>query len=177
MIPSLLVTSRLYLRSFCENDVETLYHNYCSDIERSRFLTREPHTDSNQTLDFLLKWCHSAWEKKSSEFAWIIALKSTNEAIGISLVILEEHKAQIHYGINRDYERQGFITEAGFAITEWLKSKTKIREIWTLCDVENYGSINVLHKLGFSNLGVLKSELNLPAFGNEPRDCFLFKLG
>ncbi len=42
MIPSPIVTKRLNLRSALEGDEESLFYNYCSDIESARFLTRQP---------------------------------------------------------------------------------------------------------------------------------------
>ncbi|MBA3537563.1 MAG: GNAT family N-acetyltransferase [Tatlockia sp.] len=176
MNPSRIVTQRLYLRQVFEGDAENLYHNYCSDSERSRFLTRPPHRKIEETSHFLTKWCQIAWEEKLPNFAWVIALKNTNEAIGIFLAMYEGEKVQIHYGISRNYEQQGFITEAGHEVVQWLKIQPEVKEIWTVCDLENYGSLRVLEKLGFKNQGVLKKWLNLPAFGNNARDCYKYKI-
>ncbi|WP_198009994.1 GNAT family N-acetyltransferase, partial [Legionella tunisiensis] len=127
-----------------KGDEESLFYNYCSDIESSRFLTRQPHTTIEQTLQFLGKWCDFAWKENLPEFAWVIALRNTNEAIGVFLVMLKEENTQIHYGISRKFERQGLITEAGHAVVEWLQTQSDVKEISTVCDIDNYGSIRVL---------------------------------
>ncbi|MBA2710333.1 MAG: GNAT family N-acetyltransferase [Tatlockia sp.] len=176
MNPSRIVTKRLHLRRSLERDAEILYQNYCSDSERSRFLTRQSHYKLEETSDFLSKWCQIAWEDKLPNFAWVVALKSTNEAIGLFLVMSEEGNVQIHYGISRAYEKQGFITEAGREVVKWLKTQPEVNEIWTLCDLENHASIKILEKLGFKNQGLLKKELILPTFGTNARDCYKYKI-
>ena len=156
MKPLLISTNRLRLRRTCEGDGVSLFRNYCSDIGSSRFLTRQPHTDREQTIRFLNKWCDLAWGEDSLEFAWVVALENTNEAVGVFLVTVEGHKAQIHYGIGRDYEGQGLITEAGHAVIEWLMTQPGLQKIWTVCDLDNYGSIKILEKWGFQNEGILQ---------------------
>ncbi|HHF7349623.1 TPA: GNAT family N-acetyltransferase [Legionella feeleii] len=172
--PSPIVTKRLNLRPAYDGDAESLFFNYCSDIESSRFLTRKPHTNIEQTSQFLTKWCDIAWKESLPEFAWVISLKNSREAIGVFLVTLKERNAEIHYGISRKFECQGLITEAGLAVVEWLQIQSDVTEISTVCDIDNHGSIRVLEKLGFENLGLLKEWLHLPAFGQKARDCYRY---
>lgn len=84
------------------------------------------------------------------------------------------HGAEIHYGISKDFENQGLITEAGLAVIEWLSNQETVNKIYAHCALENIGSQIVLKNLGFKNQGILKNHLILPAFGSSPRDCFLF---
>ncbi|MFW2535428.1 MULTISPECIES: GNAT family N-acetyltransferase [unclassified Legionella] len=174
MTPSPIVTKRLNLRPASDGDAESLFYNYCSDIESSRFLTRQPHSNIEQTLQFLTKWCDIAWKESLPEFAWVISLRKNREAIGVFLVTLKERNAQIHYGISRRFECQGLITEAGLAVVEWLQIQSDVKEISTVCDLDNHGSIRVLEKLGFENQGILKEGLHLPAFGHKARDCYRY---
>lgn len=175
MEPSKLVTSRLFLRDFCEGDELPLFYNYCSDEERSKFLARKAHKNITQTLNFLNLWCKSAWENNLPDFAWVIALQETNEPIGVFIVKSQQNRAEIHYGINRNFEGQGYITEAGLAVINWLKSTNGINEIWTECDIEHHASIKVLEKLGFENVGLINNGLHLPAFGDCRRDSYRFQ--
>lgn len=176
MKPCKLITPRLYLRSSSKSDVQILFDNYCSDEDRSKFLAREAHRSVEQTSNFLNLWCKSAWENDFSDFAWVIAIKKTNTPIGVFIVKSQSDIAEIHYGISRDCESQGYITEAGAAVVEWLKTNTNIKIVRTECDVENYGSIKVLEKLGFKNVGHIKNGLYLPAFGKNARDCYRFEM-
>ena len=174
MKPSPILTSRLYLRNSYKKDAETLFYNYCSNDISSRFLTRKPHASINQTSDFLNKWCTSGWVQDSKQFAWVIALNGTDEAIGVFLVTLEKNTVQIHYGIDLNFEKQGLITEAGHAVIQWLKSHAEIKRAWTLCDLHNYGSIKVLEKLGFKKEAILRKWLALPAYEGTRRDCIMY---
>ena len=124
MIPKPIRTARLFLREAKEIDSKNLYRNYTSDAECSRFLTRKPHTQIEQTTEFLNKWCKINWEKDSNHFSWVVSHIENDEAIGIFLVSIEDHKAEIHFGLGKEYWRQGFATEAGIAVVKWL-SETK----------------------------------------------------
>lgn len=174
MKPITLVSERLILRRANKNDCKNLFRNYLSDKECSRFLTRKPHFCVDQTKKFLAEWCDIPWDIEQMKFAWVIAMAKTNQGIGVFLVNLIDAKtAQIHYGISQAFFRKGLIAEAGHKVMMWMRTQG-ITHIFTVCDLENYGSIKVLEKLGFQKKNILKKHLILPAYGNEPRDCYLY---
>lgn len=172
--PLFLSTDRLVLRCAENHDAHMLFKNYTSDPESARFLTRLPHANILETAKFLSEWCEIPWQNERNKFAWVVALKNTNEAIGVFFVEVDGHKAQIHYGISRAYWCQGFTTEAGRAVVTWLMMQPQLQRVWTVCEVGNYGSIKVLEKLGFQNEGVLQKWLVFPAFGDLARDCWVY---
>ncbi len=174
MKPITLSTKRLILRRAIDIDSENLFRNYTMDPECSLFLTRRPHAHVNETATFLNKWCDISWEKECNEFAWVISLAENNEAIGVFLVSIDGHKAQIHFGVGRNFWRQGYTTESGYTVVQWLLTQLRLQRIWTVCDLHNYGSIKVLENLGFQNEGILRKWLVLPAFGDSARDCYIF---
>jgi len=176
MTPSQLTTPRLILRRTRDGDAINLFRNYCSDLMCSQFLTRKPHNDIEQTQCFLDQWCDFPWEHDAENFAWVIALSSSDEAIGVFIVTQDADTAEIHFGINRQYWRHGLMTEAGSAVTEWLMSQAGLTKVSTVCDVENQGAIGVLEKLGFQKEGILQNYLLLPAFGDSARDGCLYTL-
>lgn len=172
--PSVILTKRLTLRCVVDCDVSYLFNNYTSDPECTRFLTRLPHIKIEQTEQFLEKWCIQSWSKESNNFAWIVALSSSNEAIGVFIVDIENHKAQIHYGIGKRFWGNGFVTEACYAVTEWLSQHPQIQKIWAVCDLLNVGTIKVLEKVQYQKEGLLRNWLILPAFGESARDCLVY---
>jgi ribosomal-protein-alanine N-acetyltransferase len=175
MKPITLTSERIVLRRGIETDVITLFQNYCSDTDCSRFLTRKPHTNTEQTAKFLKEWCDAPWDEEDNKFAWVVALKETDEAIGVFLVCLQEsYKAEIHYGIARNFWKQGLTTELSHLAIEWLMSQPELQRIWAVCDLDNYGSIKILEQIGFEREGILRNWLRLPAFGNSVRDCFIY---
>jgi [ribosomal protein S5]-alanine N-acetyltransferase len=174
MKPSTISTKRLILRRAISVDSEDLFRNYTSDPECSRFLTRLPHANSDDTATFLDNWCNQSWDKNSEKFAWVVALAETNEAIGVFLVDCEGHKAQIHFGVGRQFWRQGFATELTNAAVQWLITQKNIQRVWAVCDQLNNGSKKVLENIGFQNEGVLRKWIVLPAFGGQARDCHVY---
>lgn len=170
------ITSNLYLRSSCAHDADSLFQNYCSDELSSRYLTRLPHNNIEQTRSFLSKWCDAYWKNNHHEFAWVIADKITNEAIGVFIVSINNNEAQIHFGISRSHQKKGRVTEAGRVIIKWLMSHAKLDYIWSVCDLENIGSRRVLEKLGFTQKALLENYLCLPSFANEKRDCYQYEI-
>jgi [ribosomal protein S5]-alanine N-acetyltransferase len=174
MKPITLLTPHTVLRSSQDGDAEKLFLNYCSNVYSSQFLTRLPHHRVEQTADFLNNWCKVAWSRELDQFAWVIALRNTNEAIGIFIVELDRHKAQIHYGIGYDFCNQGFVTEAGKAVIQWLMEQPNLQRVWAVCDLINFSSIRVLEKLGLQKEGLLRKWLSFPAFGGLARDCYIY---
>lgn len=173
MKPKELNTRRLILRRTREGDAKSLFY-YTSDPESSRFLSRTPHTHIDQTKKFLDKWCERAWEEESDNISWVISLASSNEAIGVFIATIEGHKAQIHFGIRPEFRQQGYACESIKVGTDWLLSNETLQRVWTVCDLENVGSIKALEKSGFKREGVLEKWLVLPTFGKSARDCCVY---
>ena len=126
MKPIILSTERLILRRAIDIDPENLFRNYTGDIDCSRFLTRKPHKDVDQTAAFLNKWCDIAWEQESDQFSWVVSLPENNEAIGVFIVSKEGHKSEIHSGIGRIFWGKGFATEIGHKVVEWLMAQPEL---------------------------------------------------
>ncbi len=173
MKPTKLISKRLNLRRAHNGDADHLFR-YTSDLECSKFLTRAPHVCIDQTKKFLDKWCDLPWDEESNNFSWVVSLASNDEAIGIFLSKIEDHQAEVHFGIRREYWHQGYATEVLKIGTDWLLSNESIQRIWTVCDLENTGSFKALEKSGFMREGVLKNRLVIPAFGAQARDCYLY---
>ena len=173
MKPKKLVTKRLVLRRTREGDADFLFR-YTSDIECSKFLTRSPHTHIDQTKHFLDKWCDRPWEEGGDNFSWVVSLPSNDEPIGILIANIEGNEAQVHFGLRKEYWHKGYCSEFLKIGTDWLLSQETLQRIWTVCDLENIGSLKVLEKSGFMKEGILKEWLVLPAFGTSPRDCYIY---
>lgn len=173
MKPIELESTRLLLRRTKEGDAEYLF-NYTKDAECSQFLTRPPHSHIDQTKAFLEKWCNIAWSEERNNIAWVVSLKSNDEAIGLFIVTVEGHKAQVHFGIRREFWGKGYATELLQTGSKWLSWYKNIQRVWATCDLENIGSFNALEKSGFKKEGILRKWLVLPALGEQARDCYVY---
>lgn len=173
--PQAIFTTNLVLRRFLQGDEIALFYNYCGDVQSARYLVRLPHTTPEQTAKFLHKWCDTAWNIASNEFSWVIALKETNEPIGVFLVMIEDNRGQIHFGIDLKLWNQGLIPEAGQAVIQWFERQPfKLKSLWTVCETSHLRSIRVLEKLGFKQDKVLCEYLCFPSLGETLRDCYVY---
>lgn len=171
---SALITDRLHLRRAQRGDAKTLFSNYTSNVDCSRFLQRDPHSTVSQTDGILQKFCDEAWNVSGTPFAWVIAKRETDEPIGLFSAFPNGHKTDFHYGIGKRFWGHGLASEAGKAALESLWKSPNTQRIWTFCDPENIGSKRVLEKLGLTYEGTLRKWAILPAFGPEARDCHVF---
>lgn len=173
MKPIELTSNRLILRRTRNGDADNLFH-YTSDSECSKFLTRAPHAHLEQTQQFLDKWCNLAWDKESDNISWVVSLASNDEAIGLFIVNLEGHKAQIHFGIRKEFWNKGLTTELLNIGVDWLLSSEIVQRVWAVCDLKNIGSFKTLEKSGFKREGILRKWLVLPALSKSARDCYIY---
>ena len=81
MKPVTLYTPRLILRCAEKGDDDLLFSHYCSNPCSSTYLTRKPHHDIRQTSSFLTNWCKTPWDVDCNQFAWVISLSETKQAI------------------------------------------------------------------------------------------------
>ena len=82
-----------------------------------------------------------------------IILKAENKAIGSANFKnspLESKDIEIGYGINPDYENQGYMTEAVKALCEWAMNQPGVESVIAETDRENYASQRVLQKCGMT---------------------------
>lgn len=181
IIPAEIETDRLILRKYQQGDESTLFHEYCGDLESSRFLQRAPHQNIAQTRNALEQWARQYWEQQHSNFAWVISHRETNLAMGLLYFFtceLSAHRrfGEIHFGMGKIFRKQGYMREAIDAVIDYLKHNSSIKTIRTFCDVEHIASQEVLLKSGFQQKEYLKNWAQFPMFGDEARDCVAYQI-
>lgn len=177
MHPAAIASPRLVLRRGTSQDVQPLFQAYTGSIERSKFLARGVHKSLEDTQRFVATWCDANWDIDGDRFAWIIADRSSSEAIGTFVVIRTDHRCEVHFGLSRARSGAGLATEAIQAVTNWIwKSCDGVQRVWTACDLEHIAAHRALEKAGFDQEGTLKRWLVLPMFGPSARDCISFAM-
>jgi ribosomal-protein-alanine N-acetyltransferase len=169
-------TERLCLRKQLTNDFEILYKKYFSNPAVCQYLQRMPHKSARESEELLNKWCNQAWSNHEDSFSWVISLSENRAPIGMFTVILEGHKAQIHFGISHAYWGKGLMTEGVSAVIKHLFVYSSLERIWTLCDRDNVSSQKVLLKSGMMFEDELKKWLKLPYFNHQSRDCLIYAI-
>ena len=108
-----LATERLTLRRFMIEDAESMYYNWASEDEVTRFLTWPTHKsvqDSEMVID---QWIKSYEDKKT--YQWAIELNDLEQPIGsISAVKVDDEidAVEVGYCIGTKYWNKGYATEA-----------------------------------------------------------------
>ena len=62
----------------------------------------------------------------------------------------ERKEVEIGYGLEKQYEHKGYMTEAVKAFCEWALTNVKIETIITETEKESVGSIKILERVGFT---------------------------
>ena len=108
--------------------------------------------DLRQAYDEMLSGCEANPEQRIWYAPWKISLKKEDTYIGdIGFKGLQEnHAVEIGYGILKEYEGQGFATEAVKALTEWAFANEEVYFVEAETAPENMASQKVLEKNGFS---------------------------
>ena len=141
-----LMTERLVLRPFDENDAEEAFNNWTSDEEVSKYLTWNPHKTIEDTKRIISLWICQYEKPERINFA--IVLKETNELIGgIDVVGYIDGIPVIGYVLARKYWNNGYISEACNEVVKFLFS-LGYEQIRIDAVKENIGSNKVIQKCG-----------------------------
>lgn len=150
-----LETDRLILRRFTAEDADSMFQNWASDSEVTRFLTWPPHTDVNVTRQLLAVWVNGYAEL--SRYNWAIELKETHELVGnISVVKLNEktEEADMGYCMGKAWWGQGIMPEALRRVIVFLFEEVGVNRIAACHDVNNPKSGRVMEKAGMKQEGI-----------------------
>ena len=141
-----LETDRLILRPFESSDALSIYNNWASDPEVTKYLTWNTHESIETTKKVLDIWVNQYEKPERINFA--ITLKDTNELIGgIDVVGYIDNIPVIGYVLSRKYWNNGYMSEAFQTVLEFLFSlgyeKVRIDAL-----VNNIASNKVIIKCG-----------------------------
>ncbi len=142
-IPS-LQTSRLLLREVNSDDAFEIFE-FASDRQVTKYTFWNTHRSIEDTEKFI------SFLKSPNNVAWAIVLKESEQVIGYCFFhsLERDHKkAEIAFGISREYWAQGYATEATREVLNYGFEKGKLRRIEGTCMLENLASCRVMEKLG-----------------------------
>ena len=150
-----LETPRLILRRAAKEDSVSMFHNWASDPEVTKFMTWPTH-DSIETSAYVLASWTEAYEK-IDYYQWLIVLKELGQPIGsVSVVRMDEltESCEIGYCIGRLWWHQGIMTEAVSAVIRYLFHEVGMRRIVARHDMNNPRSGNVMKRCGMQFEGI-----------------------
>ena len=137
-------------------------------------------SNPNITTSFMLDEVENLEEAKStiediisnysdSEF-YYFAIRLNGKLIGV-MKSYESDYLELGYAINEDYWNKGYATIALKLVTDYFLSIDRIKKIILGAFSDNYASIRVMEKCGYSFLGIKKDEFY---YKGKSRDIVYF---
>lgn len=152
-----LETNRLILRPFKLEDAETVFKNWASDDEATKFLTWQTHATVEDSEGFM-EFCVNGYQEKDC-YQWGMELKDTHELIGnISVVKVNEEIDGVELGwvIGRSFWGKGYTAEAAKEVIRFLIEEVGVNRVAARYDTNNPNSGRVMEKAGMKYEGTLR---------------------
>jgi len=100
----------------------------------------------------MLSWYESVWDEGYGIFA-VIEQKSDNLIGYCGIRQIPDGRVELLYAYDPSAWGKGYATEAGIAVLAYGKENFGITKIIAMSYPQNVGSIGVIKKLGFENVG------------------------
>ena len=153
-----LESPRLLLRRFSPEDARSMYENWASDPEVTKYLMWPTHTSTDVSKMVLDDWTNSY--DKEDYYQWAIVPKDNDDApIGsISIVGMKERVGSVHIGycIGRKWWHQGITSEALAALIDFCFEELEANRVEARHDPKNPNSGAVMKKCGMTFEGTLR---------------------
>lgn len=132
-----------------------------SDSDMENLIEVELDTDIKQAYSEMLDGCKQNHELRIWYAVWNMQL---NDGAGRSVGDLSfkglnsNGMVEIGYGIKKEYEGHGYMTEAVTAMARWASEQTSVKYVEAETDPDNKASQRVLEKAGFLLNGMMGVE-------------------
>ena len=152
-----IITSRLVLRKFKNNDYKAMFDNWASDEMVAKNAGWPKHEKIENTKELVEYWVNEY--KNENVFNWIIDLNGEIPIGSITVIKsdLNNRTCEIGYNIGRKYWNNGYATEAIKAVIDYLFKLNIFDTIVAQCFEYNLASSRVLEKNGFKKDGILRN--------------------
>ncbi|MCH5162579.1 MAG: GNAT family N-acetyltransferase [Clostridiales bacterium] len=153
-----IITERLLLRRFTQDDAVRMFVNWASDDEVTKFMTWQAHSDISVTKSVLNSWIELY--ARDDFYNWAIVLKDGNPigSIGCNPNIgaMNDCAMSVGYCISKKYWHQGFTSEALKAVISYIFDYTDCMRLEATHDPRNPNSGKVMQKCGMRYEGTLR---------------------
>ncbi len=142
-----IVSDRLIIRKFKENDWHDLYEYLC-DEEVVKFEPYDIYSE-NQAKE-------EAINRANNESFYAVCLKESGKLIGnLYLSKGDFDTCELGYVFNRKYHSKGYATESAKRLLDYAFSDLGARRIIAMCSPKNTGSWKLLERLQMRREGLL----------------------
>jgi RimJ/RimL family protein N-acetyltransferase len=171
-LPTIAAT-RVCLRQVTIADTDALYRVF-SHPEVMRYWGAPPLADRNAAMT-LVEEIREGFERRTI-LKWGLALTTSNDLIGTVTLFnlnLDNGRAEIGYGLGREYWRNGYMNEALRALIKYCFEVLDLRRLEADVDPRNESSIRTVERLGFRREGYLRERWHV---NGEIQDSLFFGL-
>lgn len=151
-----LETKRLCLRQIRPSDNQAIF-NIFSDPDVTRYYGMESFTEMAQADALVARWRERFADRRLVR--WVLVQPEDDWVIGTAGFTdwkRDFRSAHVGYDLGQPYWRQGYMTEVLTAVLDFGFSKMQLNRTEALVMPENFASIALLKKLGFSQEGILR---------------------
>lgn len=143
-----IISERLILRKVVREDVNSIFNNWASDPEVTKFMTWLPHDSIETTNKIMDYWLEEYKNPKTIRYG--IVLKESNELIGmIDVVHYVDGNPEIGYCLSRKHWNKGYMSEALDRLLKYLFS-IGFKTVIIGAEQNNIASNKVIQKCGFT---------------------------
>ena len=167
-----LETARLRLRRPLPSDAALIFSGFGADPEVMRFLSWRPHATLADAEAAVARRVERL--ANGVEYSWILERRDLGDAVGLISGWLEVDSFELGFVLVRSCWRQGLMTEAVSAVSDWALGLDAVRRVCATCDLENSASARVFQKAGLAPLGRFERGVVRPNLGPEPRSSLCF---
>jgi ribosomal-protein-alanine N-acetyltransferase len=151
-----LLSERLLLRRFSQNDADAMFHHLFCNAEAMRYLPWETHT-TVATTEAHLSGYVNAYDNNEF-YAWAITLKDSCTPIGFIDTTIDKsiNAVKVDYGIGKAWWHKGYTAEALSVIIEFFFTEVGVNRVYATHDPRNPNSGRVMLKCGMKYEGTLQ---------------------
>ncbi len=150
-----IYTERLHLRKARLGDEYSMYKNYTTDPEMTKYVGWKPHKSVEETrVSFVEKRLNSYAD---DSYRWVICEKGSDDVIGSIDVagMFGFQTVEAGYALARMHWNKGYTTEALKAVIDYM-FEIGVHRVQAKHNVKNVGSGRVMEKAGMTKEGILR---------------------
>ena len=154
-----LITKRLILRRFKEEDAEGIFNSFINDEGFLYYANKQKRTLEQEKES--LKGIEEKYKNKEY-YNWLITLKD-NAIIGsIYLRVDNDNDSlEFNYAIGKMFQCNGYMTEALNRVKTFSINNLKVKRFFGGCEINNIASKKVMEKCGLKYERTIKNHLKL----------------
>ena len=154
-----LITERLVLRRFKEEDAEGIFNSFVNDEDFLYYANKE-----KRSLEQEKESLHGIEEKYNNKeyYNWLITLKDETIIGSIYLRVDNTNDSlEFNYAIDKDHQCNGYMTEALNTVKQFALKNLKVSRFFGGCEINNIASKRVMEKCNLKYECTMKNHLKL----------------